>query len=1009
MTPPLATKAELLAAQAEDLDCFSGLKLSHVRAGVSEILGHIGREGVFYEYTKHDISHVDEMLRMLDWVIPEATWHQLTPTDALLHVLSIYFHDLGLVVTRREYDRRDNSGWRAWVDQAQAGTVGADYRAHIQKLSADDRERFLYQDYVRAHHGERVRMWINGAAPPRLGIAPDTMTAISGLLGHLPVAFREDLGRICESHHRSDLGDVNRYGVVKAYGASSAEEANVQYAAFMLRTVDLLDITTSRTPSVAFRLIAPSDPISQIEWAKQRAVTAVRPKPGRDADGNVDATAPRDTVQVFAHFTSDSGFFALIAYLAYARSELHQTYAWAREATQRHGSTYEFPWRTIDDSEIRTSGFQRQSLEFSLDAGRVLDLLTGHTLYDNTAVIVRELVQNALDATRAHRFEYPDAPGEVNVSWNQQSRILSVSDTGTGMTQMTIERHLLRVGSSRYQDPEFIRTHPGFAPISRFGIGILSTFMVADSVTITTLTPDEHKGRQLHLRSVHGRYLVRTFDRDDEIAREIGQHGTKVTVRLRPSATLEDVRAALELWVVVPGCVVNLTVDNGDPIPIGHSTIGAALRSAIDGDKDVVRPGQSVEIVEERVEGVEVAYARQWSPVFNEWQLVTRSERSGAPPLGLCVQGIRIDFNTPGFTGMPFYAMADATGIDAPRTDVTRTTLEQTEERWTLLTRVFGAYAKFVSEEVAALANRGYSLTWQARSARELARPIGSSMVIDPTVARSALATIPAIVIDDGTRRRLCTGADIDDYAVYWTVRSHLFDSVERVLMELRSDASVLTVTSVAGGTSIEFPPGPVVTSTAAANSAGLTVQRDIAALTLRPEERRLDIAWARRGETPRWRSLAAARVPIERQGPARRRILDVEPAQCFVARPGTVKVEGRSDETVIFDGGWRLIIEGSPLHAFLWDVLERCALTNTDAELANVIVINSVLNKVAEHRGAATSAVLSVRRDEVRRWVREEFERTDSKLLFKASAFDRAITAQPLKVYDLAMWERKD
>jgi hypothetical protein len=810
MPPRLDTKAEILAARAEDLDCFSGLKLSHVRATVSELLSHFGREGIFHEYTKHDISHVDEMLRILNWLIPDTTWNQLTPTDALLHVLSIYFHDLGLFVTHHEYEHRDESGWRTWVDGAQAGDDGADYRARLRSLDPDDRERFLYQEYVRAHHGERIRTWINGTVPARLGIATNAMSEVSRVLAHLPVAFRDDLGRVCESHHRSDIGDVQRYSVTKAYGASSAEEANVQYATFLLRTVDLLDITASRTPSVAFRLIAPSDPTSQVEWAKQRAVTAVRPKPGQDADGNVDTAAPRDTIQVFAHFTADTGFFALIAYLAYARAELEQTYAWAREAMQRHGSTYEFPWRAIDDSEIRTSGFLRQSLEFSLDAGRVLDLLTGHTLYDNTAIIVRELVQNALDAVRTQQFEHPNMrPGEIDVNWNQRTRVLSVRDNGTGMTQATIERHLLRVGSSRYQDPEFMRTHPGFAPISRFGIGILSTFMIADSVTITTLTRDEREGRQLHLRSVHGKYLVRTFERDDDMAQELGDHGTKVTVCLRPSATLDDVKRALQLWVVVPGCSVKLTIDDDDPTSIGHPTVGAALRETIDVYKDAIRSDQVIDVVEEQVDGLHIAYARQWSPLFNEWQFLTRSERDTTPPLGLCVQGIRVDFDTPGFTTMPFFAMANATGRDAPRTDVTRTTLEQTEERRTLIRRVFGTYAKFVAGEVAALANRGYSLTWQAREARVLTRPIVVADAIEPGLARAALATIPSVVVDDGVVQRLCTAGEVAALPTYWTSRSLLFDAVESVLMELSSNASVVTLTTAAGGAPIEFPPGP--------------------------------------------------------------------------------------------------------------------------------------------------------------------------------------------------------
>ena len=95
------------------------------------------------------------------------------------------------------------------------------------------------------------------------------MKELDGLLDALPEAFRRDLGTVCESHHLDDLADLKKYRVSQPYGNTSSATANVQYAAIVLRTVDLLHMTSDRTPSVAFKLISPTDPISQREWAKQ--------------------------------------------------------------------------------------------------------------------------------------------------------------------------------------------------------------------------------------------------------------------------------------------------------------------------------------------------------------------------------------------------------------------------------------------------------------------------------------------------------------------------------------------------------------------------------------------------------------------------------------------------------------------------------------------------------------------------------------------------------------------
>jgi len=70
MIDHLETEAEKRAQEAEKLPAFSGIKLLYVKQQVDELLGLIGRNGIFDEYTKHDISHIDEMLKILDWLIP---------------------------------------------------------------------------------------------------------------------------------------------------------------------------------------------------------------------------------------------------------------------------------------------------------------------------------------------------------------------------------------------------------------------------------------------------------------------------------------------------------------------------------------------------------------------------------------------------------------------------------------------------------------------------------------------------------------------------------------------------------------------------------------------------------------------------------------------------------------------------------------------------------------------------------------------------------------------------
>ncbi|MBB2746186.1 UNVERIFIED_ORG: hypothetical protein FHR35_006049 [Microbispora rosea subsp. rosea] len=148
-----------------------------------------------------------------------------------------------------------------------------------------------------------------------------------------------------------------------------------------------------------------------------------------------------------------------------------------------------------------SSGFR-----FRLADDRIQELLMGAQLYGDPALAVRELYQNALDACRYRqaRGDYLQATGTRLAPWtgeivftqgvDEQDRpYLDCTDNGIGMGI----RELLSVFSHagvRFTDlPEFIEEQAQWKeagvtlyPNSRFGIGVLSYFMLADDITVTT-------------------------------------------------------------------------------------------------------------------------------------------------------------------------------------------------------------------------------------------------------------------------------------------------------------------------------------------------------------------------------------------------------------------------------------------------------------------------------------------------------------------------------------------
>lgn len=88
---------ELQAEKAENLSFCRGIKLLHIRDKVETMLGFIGKGGIFEEYTVHSIEHIDEMLKIVEWLIPDITKEKMTYAEWLMLTLAIYFHDLGIV------------------------------------------------------------------------------------------------------------------------------------------------------------------------------------------------------------------------------------------------------------------------------------------------------------------------------------------------------------------------------------------------------------------------------------------------------------------------------------------------------------------------------------------------------------------------------------------------------------------------------------------------------------------------------------------------------------------------------------------------------------------------------------------------------------------------------------------------------------------------------------------------------------------------------------------------
>ncbi|WP_147339456.1 HD domain-containing protein [Actinomadura spongiicola] len=158
---------------------------------------------------------------------------------------------------------------------------------------------------------------------------------------------------------------------------------------------------------------------------------------------------------------------------------------------------------TDDDGRLL---FQRVS-RFRLDERRVQELLMGEQLYQDRGLAIRELYQNALDACRYRRARHAyRSQGDWLDGWEGRIQFtqgvdadgrpyLECRDNGIGMTEAVLTDVFSQAGTRFTDTTEFLVESADwksadppvpFHANSRFGIGVLSYFMIADEIEVVT-------------------------------------------------------------------------------------------------------------------------------------------------------------------------------------------------------------------------------------------------------------------------------------------------------------------------------------------------------------------------------------------------------------------------------------------------------------------------------------------------------------------------------------------
>ena len=129
--------------------------------------------------------------------------------------------------------------------------------------------------------------------------------------------------------------------------------------------------------------------------------------------------------------------------------------------------------------------------EFQAESKKLMDMMI-NSIYTNKEIFLRELISNASDAIDKLYYKSLTDPSvgmnkgdfRILLTRDKDSRTLTISDNGIGMTREELEQNLGTIAHSGSLDFKKDNKDENIDIIGQFGVGFYSAFMVADKVTV---------------------------------------------------------------------------------------------------------------------------------------------------------------------------------------------------------------------------------------------------------------------------------------------------------------------------------------------------------------------------------------------------------------------------------------------------------------------------------------------------------------------------------------------
>lgn len=542
-------------------------------------------------YDLHDASHSEQVIVIIEALLGNKI-NGITCYEAILLYLSAYLHDSAMALPNWEYELlKSIEGTEDLFDNTLAFRISNDFKKEhsyseaLRIITENKGKLFSFdtaKDYVFAKSNENelivslaqlmreYEKFRNGyyaelvankeSVVEYMNISKLIRSEFIRITHHIRVVdniktlkkkIENIIGGFASDHFVQDLADVCRcHGepITAVFDLPAeredllGEKSNIQFVAMLLRLGDVIHFSSDRAPLSLFSEKRITDETSLLHWNAKF----------QDLKFRFEVLNGTINIKYSAFCSNPEVYYFIQDYLDWVDNELDNFFVlkqkWEQHKLEKL-ENYTLPISNrVDRSQLNYDKdvfIPQRNMHFVLNQSKILELLMGIQLYKDEYLCLRELYQNSLDATKCiiainkQNGVHEDLTIEFGIGEEAiegvNRKYLYCLDHGTGMNRYIIEKFLLRIGNSYYKSKDFNRknTEWGFEvnPISQFGIGILSCYMLADKIGITTVYCENNETNSFILEGINEHfYYMNAPEFDTE---RIGKHGTIVKLYLK--------------------------------------------------------------------------------------------------------------------------------------------------------------------------------------------------------------------------------------------------------------------------------------------------------------------------------------------------------------------------------------------------------------------------------------------------------------------------------------------